>query len=198
MRALVVICIAPVLGCGNAAPSPTTERRDSALAYVSASAPREAEAMEPRPTPALGRAALGRAIVRALEGTRDHGEGLPVVADAPPQPRARPQRLDRDFVRARMMDSIVPVAQRCYDERLAEEPGLVARVDMMFTVAGAPGIGAVVEDATITGASVEGPLLTECIRQASLALTLVAPPAAGRTRVGYTFGFEPPSGDAAG
>lgn len=159
-----------------------------------------------RPTPTLARPALGRAIDRALAGPPKSGGGLPVVPESgrPAQtprstPRApRPPDLDRDYVRARMLDSIVPAAQACYADRSRARPGLVARVDVMFTLAGLAGLGGVVESVTVTGASVEGPELTDCIRESALGLTLVAPPSDGRSRIGYTFGFNPPDSPEAG
>lgn len=139
------------------------------------------------------RDALRERISEALARRAGSGAGRPVV---PTGSTAEVAQLDPVWVRERIVEDVAPAAERCYLARLAKDPSLHARVDIVLTFLGHEGIGTVVDEADIVAASLEDSDLVECMRQSILTLVMEPPRSGGKRTVSHSLVFAPP--DATG
>ena len=104
--------------------------------------------------------------------------------------------LDKDYIRARIQEDLVPIAKECYESALEDEPKLGGKLVMKFAIVGDESVGGVVEEADADPTSdIKHADLLECMKESMLALSFPPPEGGGRVEVTYPFEF---SSDAAG
>ncbi|MEZ4406184.1 MAG: AgmX/PglI C-terminal domain-containing protein [Polyangiales bacterium] len=110
-----------------------------------------------------------------------------------PMPTLPDGRVDPEYVRDRIREDFVPLAQSCYDQLIERQPGVSGRAVAEFTVMGDEHVGGVVDDVRIdTGDS--GLAETEfstCLRESMVTVSFRPPPGRGSLRVRYPFRFTP-------
>lgn len=118
---------------------------------------------------------------------------------------ARDEPLDTDYLRARIREDFIPMAQTCYESFLTRRPGVGGRVVMDFTLVGEAGVGGVVDEAEVHGPAEDGgaarddvwdPGFLTCLRESMLTVAFRAPPQSGRLRVRYPITLAPDAPDA--
>jgi hypothetical protein len=106
--------------------------------------------------------------------------------------------LDKDYIRSRIQDDLVPIAKECYESALEDEPKLGGKLVMKFAIVGDEEVGGVVEEADVDPTSdIKHPELLECMKESMLALSFAPPEGGGRVEVTYPFQFAsdgPPDG----
>lgn len=123
-----------------------------------------------------------------------------------PMPTLDGGAVDPDYLRARIREDFVPMAQQCYDQWTARAPGAPAgRVVADFVILGDERVGGVVDEVNLTsgdrdagadaGVLGDGEFQT-CLRESMMAMAFQPPPGRGRLRVRYPFRFEPGDGGA--
>lgn len=121
------------------------------------------------------------------EGSR----GSTRSADAAP---AEPVQdvLDKDYIRARIQDDLLPIAQECYESALEDDPKLAGKLVMTFSIVGDEEVGGVVDEAELDPSSdIRNPALNECMRESMLSLAFAPPEDGGTVQVTYPFEFAP-------
>jgi hypothetical protein len=99
--------------------------------------------------------------------------------------------LDKDYIRARIQEDLVPIAKECYESALEDEPKLAGRLVMKFAIVGDEDVGGVVEEANVDPESdIKHVDLLECMKESMLALSFPPPEGGGRVEVTYPFVFE--------
>jgi hypothetical protein len=139
------------------------------------------------------RDALRERIVQALAQRATAGGGSTAM---PTGSSTQTAQLDPVWVRERIAEDVAPAVERCYLAGLAKDPALQARVDMTLTFLGHEGIGAVVDEAEIVAASLEGSDVVECMRQSLSTLVMEPPRTGGKRIVSHSLVLAPP--DATG
>jgi hypothetical protein len=126
----------------------------------------------------------GSPAPRASDPASPRGDSAP-AAEAP--------TLDREYIRERIKEDLLPVAIECYESALADEPELGGKLVMHFAILGEPEVGGVVDDAVIVEdqSTLANEFLRECMRESMMAVNFDAPPDGGRVEVTYPFEFEP-------
>jgi hypothetical protein len=177
-------------------PDPEGQRRDGepppdAKSTGSASAAPPTAAAE-----ALRRTRRDRAASDALRlALRERARRTPSgsgSAGATAEPPATEQVLDKDYIRSRIQDDLVPIAQECYESALEDDPKLAGKLIMKFTIVGDEEVGGVVDEAELDPSSdLKHPALGECMRESMLSLSFAPPPDGGTVSVTYPFAFAP-------
>lgn len=117
---------------------------------------------------------------------------------------ARDEPLDAQYLRARIREDFIPMAQVCYDSFLTRRPGVGGTLQMDFTLVGEAGLGGVVDEAEVHSPEVDGgfapdqpwdPEFFRCLRESLLTVAFRPPPASGRLRVRYPLTLSPESPD---
>lgn len=144
------------------------------------------------------RAQVREAIVRAwrVDGSaptqgRDGVEAIP--------PRAA--SLDHRFIRDRIREDFLPMAQTCYESLLGRRAGVEGRVLIEFEIVADAQYGGLVEearfvpdDASVPDAGVwEGEFLS-CMRESMTTVAFLRPEGSGRVTVRYPFVLHPNDG----
>lgn len=106
--------------------------------------------------------------------------------------------LDKDYIRARIQEDLVPIAKECYESALEDEPKLGGKLIMKFAIVGDEDVGGVVEEADVDPTSdITHADLLECMKESMLALSFPPPEGGGRVLVTYPFSFaSDPPGEA--
>lgn len=121
-----------------------------------------------------------------------------------PMPTLDGGAVDPDYLRARIREDFLPMAQQCYaqwEHRAADAGGAPAgRVVTDFVIVGDEHVGGVVDEVTLdsgerdAGADAavfgDGDFQT-CLRESMMAMAFQPPPESGRLRVTYPFTFRP-------
>jgi hypothetical protein len=98
--------------------------------------------------------------------------------------------LDRDYIKARIQEDLVPIAKECYESALEDDPKLGGKLVMKFAIVGDEEVGGVVEEADVDATSdIKHPDLLECMKESMLALSFAPPEGGGRVEVTYPFTF---------
>ncbi len=123
-----------------------------------------------------------------------------------PMPTLDGGAVDPDYLRARIREDFVPMAQQCYDQWAARAPGAPGgRVVADLVILGDERVGGVVDEVSLesgdrdagadAGVLGDGDFQT-CLRESMMAMAFQPPPGRGRLRVRYPFRFEPGDGGA--
>jgi hypothetical protein len=118
--------------------------------------------------------------------------------------------VDPAYLRARIREDFLPMAQQCYEQFLVRAPGWRGRVPVEFVLLGDEHVGGVVDEAHIVGpdGGVDGGVdrgadggvasselgdreFQTCLRESMMAMAFAPPPGRGSLRVRYPFRFEP-------
>ncbi len=108
--------------------------------------------------------------------------------------------LDREYIRERIREDLMPAAIECYGAALQDNPKLGGKLVMSFAILGEADVGGVVEDAQILDeeSTLADPFVRECMRESLMAITFDPPADGGRLEVTYPFYFEPGEDEDAG
>jgi hypothetical protein len=117
-------------------------------------------------------------------------------SDSPPErgddETAEVGTLDKDYIKARIAEDLVPIAKECYESALEDDPKLAGKIVMQFGIAGDDEVGGVVDEASVDPSStLTHPALGECMRESMMSLSFPAPEGGGRVAVTYPFEFSP-------
>jgi hypothetical protein len=132
-------------------------------------------------------------------------QGAPPTGDPlhAPMPTLDGGRVDPDYLRARIREDFLPMAQACFAQYERRAPGNGGRVVMRFVILGDPHAGGVVDEAeleALDGGVGDGgtgdPEFATCLRESMMAMAFAPPPESGRLRVTYPFAFRPGDGGA--
>ncbi|MCA9716542.1 MAG: AgmX/PglI C-terminal domain-containing protein [Myxococcales bacterium] len=191
---------------------PTTKpvaRGESAPAKPDAKAPEE-----PAAPAAAEERARRDAMLRRLQGSLAR-RGVPAQADAPAaepatgaapapaspdakQPAPPTPTLNKDYIRQRIKDDLVPLARECYESALEDDAALAGRLVMDFSIVGDEDIGGVVDEVALgEDSEIKHPELLECLRESMYSVTFEPPEGYGTVRVTYpiVFAQAPPDGE---
>lgn len=99
-----------------------------------------------------------------------------------------------DLVQA-VNDDLLPLAEECYEEALAEHPDLRGMADLEISILGDEDLGGIVESLELgEGNEIDDPGFSECLRETLLSTIFPAPADGGQRDVRLTLRFEPPEG----
>lgn len=166
-------------------------------------APPRSTAAAPPPTPLATKPASERkldrdASDRVREQIQQSFAQRSSVAARPADPASEREddevpELDREYIRERIKEDLLPVAIDCYESALADDPKLGGKLVMKFAILGEPEVGGVVDEATIDDeqSTLANEFMRECMRESLMAVSFDAPPDGGRVEVTYPFVFEP-------
>ncbi len=188
---------------------PTSAPDDPRETTTSVEAPRRPEARDGGFTPpertVIDRALRDRvraAIYRAWsEGQAAPSEAAPRDPVHAPMPTLDGGRVDPGYIRARIREDFLPMAQGCYEQYQRRAPGASGRVVMRFVVVGDTRVGGVVDEAELD--AVDGGMgdggtgdqeFSTCLRESMMAMAFRPPPESGRLSVTYPFAFRPDDG----
>jgi hypothetical protein len=137
------------------------------------------------------RAGIWRAWTASAQNPAPQGD--PLRAPLPP----RPASLEPSYIRDRIREDFIPMAQACYESLLTRRPGAEGRAVMSFEIVSDANLGGVVESAEFVGedggvpdAGVrEGEFLT-CMRESMLTVAFLSPGQSGRVTVRYPFNLR--------
>lgn len=121
-------------------------------------------------------------------------QAIPPREVDPANPAPGTAVFEKEYLRAVIMEDIVPVAQECYQQELEDDPEMEGKVKLEFTVLADQEIGGVVEDASVMddGTTIESEDLRECLAQATMAIELDPPErGSGRMTVQYAIVMTP-------
>ncbi len=100
--------------------------------------------------------------------------------------------LSRDYIRDRIAEDLVPLAEECYELALSDSPDLQGRLALHFRIEGEPDAGGLVVEAEPTDDSeIQHPGLVECMRESMMSVSFDPPENGGAIEVTYPFVFEP-------
>ncbi|MDO9019474.1 MAG: AgmX/PglI C-terminal domain-containing protein [Deltaproteobacteria bacterium] len=106
--------------------------------------------------------------------------------------------VDPAYLRERIVEDFLPMAQGCYEQLLARHPGVGGRAVTEFVIVGDERVGGVVDEVTVEhgdgGLSDEG--FSTCLSGSMSAMAFRPPPGRGSVRVRYPFVFTPDPADA--
>lgn len=123
-----------------------------------------------------------------------------------PMPVLESGAVDPQYLRQRIREDFVPMAQVCYESFLSRRPGTSGRALMDFTIVGDPSIGGVIDEATVGDANADAgpeapgvfdPEFVTCLRESLMTVAFAPPPQRGRLRVRYPLQLRPDAPDAA-
>ena len=177
--------LAPTADAGGAGPAPVA-------------APRELGPFHPPTATLRDRAVrddLRQRILDAWRGVRP--EESPAVADAgAPAAVAMPVldggTVDPAYLRARITEDFLPLAQSCYEQLLTRQPTAGGRAVTEFVIVGDERLGGVVDDVNVEsgdGGLAEAGFAT-CLRESMYSLAFRPPPGRGSLRVRYPLTFS--------
>lgn len=203
--------------------SPPNDRPASPATSSPSDAPRTARdepADAPDATAPLARTVHDRAVrdavrrqiflawSRAADATAVAPSPTPQAPDPlhAPMPTLDGGAVDPDYLRARIREDFLPMAQQCYAQWEHRAGGAPAgRVVTDFVIVGDEHVGGVVDEVTLdsgdhdAGADAavfgDGDFQT-CLRESMMAMAFQPPPGRGRLRVRYPFRFAPDDGGA--
>jgi RNA polymerase sigma-70 factor (ECF subfamily) len=186
---------------GAIAPAPTTApmldapRIDGDASRSSSdAAARERVAANTPSTPSDARAprrarrdALLADIRAARESYRRSAAAAAEDAATPPD-----DGIDKDYLRERIAEDLIPSARGCYNDVLVVDPEAAGKIVLEFEIVADESLGGVVdmvefgEDTSIADAG-----MLECMRDAMYDMTFDPPKSGGIVQVTYPFVFEP-------
>lgn len=216
---VVLLAVALAVWFMTRASGPTNAPADRSVNSAAAAPDDPAEvsahaAVTPTPTPPVAPFAAPDHTVRD-RALRDQvraqifrawseSSGAPPTATDPlhaPMPTLDGGRVDPDYLRARIREDFLPMAQACYEQYERRAPGQGGRMVMRFVILGDSQAGGVVDEAELEGT--DGGVgdggtgdaeFATCLRESMMAMAFRPPPERGRLRVTYPFVFRP--GDA--
>jgi hypothetical protein len=130
------------------------------------------------------------------------------------QPASPNGNLDPTYLRERIRDDFIPMAQRCFELLQARRPGFGGRMRMRFRISAHEQLGGIVEDVSIEEASrpadggadasiadgscsVFGDRSFEtCLRESMMTVAFRPPSRGGQLTVAYPLSLEPDAPDA--
>ena len=186
---------APAPGASTSPPS--REGPSAAESRAPAGAPPAAAPAGTPPATTVRDTARSDAMRRALrERWRDEGGGSNTSKRRTSAPEggseAAAGKLDEAYIRSRIEDDLIPIANECYEAALEDDPKLAGKLVMSFGIAGDEEVGGVVDEAAIDPTStMHHPELGECMRESTMSLSFPPPEGGGRTDVTYSFEFSP-------
>jgi hypothetical protein len=103
-------------------------------------------------------------------------------------------RLDENYVRSILTDSLISIAKECYADAARQDPDLAGMLTLRTNLAGDSEVGGVVEQVEIV--EVESSLvhveLTDCVRESAYVIEFPPPEAGvGNAEVSFTIDFHP-------
>ncbi|MBV9948971.1 MAG: AgmX/PglI C-terminal domain-containing protein [Myxococcales bacterium] len=100
------------------------------------------------------------------------------------------------YIADRVHEDFAPLADKCYEDALAKNPGLRGKATLRFTIVGDPRIGAVVESSRVGDDSeIQDPMFRECLQESMMTVNF-APPPEGTKEISSTFSLRfAPSAD---
>ena len=121
---------------------------------------------------------------------------------APPEPEPeapRPElkskiegKLDKDYIRERVREDLVPLAIECYNSVLEVDPEFGGRLVLEFDILGDEDVGGIVDDVQPgAGTDPMPPDFVECMSESMMTVTMPPPEGGGRVHVTYPLLFEP-------
>ncbi|MBX7082017.1 MAG: AgmX/PglI C-terminal domain-containing protein [Nannocystaceae bacterium] len=183
---------APELGREGARPGSATPPATSADA---AARPAEKPSDPPRAT--VRDRARSDALRLALQQRRGSTGGGGSKTAGETVDEAATGTLDKDYIRARIQEDLVPLAQECYESALEDDAALAGKLTMHFDIVGDADVGGVVDGAQVDpGSEIKHPALLECMRESMMSLSFAPPEGGGTVSVTYPFVFA--AGDDAG
>lgn len=163
-------------------PAPTTAAEPPPTEPTTAAEPPRTTRRDRSSTDALRLALRDR---HRSGGGGGRGKGSELEDDEPV-----PGTLDKDYIRTRIQDDLVPIAKECYESALEDQPELGGKVVMKFSIVGDESVGGVVDEANVDPTSdITHPDLLECMRESMLSLSFPPPEGGGTVSVTYPFVF---------
>ena len=100
--------------------------------------------------------------------------------------------LDRDYLRERIREDLMPSALHCYNAVLVKDPTVGGTIVLDFDIVADEGLGGVVERVDFGEAtSIADAGMLECMQDAMYEMTFDPPKSGGTAQVTYPFMFEP-------
>jgi hypothetical protein len=131
------------------------------------------------------------ALRLALRERARRAPGGSAGAAAGAEPPLAAEVLDKDYIRSRIQEDLLPIAQECYESALEDDPKLGGKLIMKFTIVGDEEVGGVVDEADVDPSSdLKHPALGECMRESMLSLSFAPPEDGGTVSVTYPFEFS--------
>jgi hypothetical protein len=106
--------------------------------------------------------------------------------------------LPKEYLRRRVREDLIPLAQECYDSELEDDEALAGKLVFQFRIVGEPDVGGIVEDAQLAPESdIQHAELVECMSESLMSMSFDPPENGGVMEVTYPFEFSPgPPADA--
>lgn len=100
------------------------------------------------------------------------------------------RELDADYIRSQMQ-ALLPLLKECYENALHDQPELVGKLVVSFTIVAEPDIGGLVTDSAIDAAAstITDAPMRECVRETLYGAQFPAPRNGGEVHVTYPFVF---------
>ena len=112
------------------------------------------------------------------------GHEIPGESDASPG-------IEPEYIRDSVRGQFFPIAQKCYGDALAANPGLGGEVDLWFVIVGDKSVGGIVESVNVLNKStLRDPDVIECLRESFLGVTFPPPKGGGAVTVEYPIIFS--------
>jgi len=100
--------------------------------------------------------------------------------------------VDREYLRERMREDLVPSAHRCYNALLVKDPEQAGTIVLDFDIVADEHLGGVVERVDLgEGTDIDDEGMRECMQDAMYEMTFDPPKSGGRVQVTYPLVFEP-------
>lgn len=187
----------------SAAPSEAPRELDSPRAIVTAALAPPTRTVRDRATRDAVRAEIYRTLAAASGAPSPSGQARgpdPVTAPMPPQPAVAP--ITPDYIRQRIREDFLPMAQACYEQLLHRAPGSRGVARMRFRLVGSAGVGGVIDEANMLvpdgGTAMGDADFTTCMTESMMTMAFVPPPSGTSIEVTYPFRLEPDAPDAGG
>jgi hypothetical protein len=111
--------------------------------------------------------------------------------EEPSEPEALGQ-LSKEYLRQRVREDLIPLAQECYESALEDDEALAGRLTFSFRIVGEPDVGGIVEQAEPTvDSEIQHLELIECMRESMMSMSFDPPENGGTVEVTYPFEFSP-------
>lgn len=142
------------------------------------------------------RADIQRALARRTPTTASRPSAPAAARSDGPVDVSELSEHNREYLRERVRDDLLPPLLDCYNSALTVDPELAGTLVLQFAVIGDPEIGGVVEYAEIIAgeSTLISEFMSECLRESAMAMTFDAPPEGGRFELHYPIEFEPDDG----
>ena len=100
--------------------------------------------------------------------------------------------LPKEYLRRRVREDLIPLAQECYDSALEDDESLAGKLVFQFRIVGEPDVGGIVEDAQLAPESdIQHAELVECMSESLMSMSFDPPENGGVMDVTYPFEFSP-------